>query len=163
MKYLYILITFLYFFFLVCDSPSDNSNNDNNNGNNNDERLVGDSAPSFTEDSLTNRLHIDYTLDTVGAKIKGSLKGSNGDTDGYVFNTGTFSHIDVQVYLNGIKQESSSKVTVTLDALEDDGYSALSGRGYFINAWIQPNMKYVLAVMAFEASDDDYVVEFIGR
>ncbi|MBW1811273.1 MAG: hypothetical protein JRJ87_23990 [Deltaproteobacteria bacterium] len=130
--------------------------------------LLGPNPTLYSEvNDLTNNSHDDseqtgYTLDTEGIKISGSLQSSDSG-DYFRFNTGTFGRIDVQLYVDGEKQGGDNYVAlISLNAFVDDGYSTLSGRGYFINAEIQPSMSYVIGILNTSA-DSDYYLEMKGN
>jgi len=130
--------------------------------------ILGPKPTNYTElNDLTNNSHDDsevtgYTLDTDGIKINGNL--TSGDTGDYFrFNTGTFGRIDVQLYVGGEKQDGGNYVAlVSLNAFVDDGYSTLSGQGYFINASINPNLEWVIGIIN-TAADGEYYLEMKGN
>ncbi|MBW2731694.1 MAG: hypothetical protein JRH20_04830 [Deltaproteobacteria bacterium] len=111
------------------------------------DHIVGADALRYDEqDDTANTLKAGaedtgYTLDEKGIVIWGSF--SPGDTDHYIFNAGSFDRFDLQVFIDGAKAGSS----VSIDAVVDDGYSTLSGQGYFINGGL-PNsgVNYLLKV-----------------
>jgi hypothetical protein len=130
--------------------------------------ILGTNPTLYTElNDLTNNSHDDseqtgYTLDTEGIKISGNLTSSD-TADYFRFNTGTFGRIDIQLYIGGEKQgEGGYVATLSLNAFVDDGYSTLHGNGYFINAWIQPGMSYVIGILN-SAADGEYYLEMKGN
>lgn len=133
--------------------------------------ILGDSAASYVEAAeATNGSEASseitgYTLDLDGLRIDGAFEAAGTTPDYYRFDTGTYSRVDVQVFVAGVKQdEQSSEVRITLNAYVDDGYSTLGGNGYFINAWLSSNganKAYVLGVSG--PAGKSYVIEMKGR
>jgi hypothetical protein len=89
-----------------------------------------------------------YSLDAKGLRISGRFEASAPSYDYFRFRIGTSTRIDVQAFINGVKQdESSSPARLNVNALVDDGYSTLTGNGYFINAGLPvANRDYVLGI-----------------
>lgn len=130
--------------------------------------IVKADAATYTEanesgnNSHENAEDISYTLDDIGMIISGSFESSDPSNDYYKFNTSTFGRMSVQVFIDGVRQESlTNEVNIHLNAFEDDGYSTLTGDGYFINAWIQPDMEYVISITGAEGRNS-YRMEIIG-
>jgi hypothetical protein len=130
--------------------------------------ILGAGAASYTEASeATNGTDpgselTGYTLDAAGLRITGAFEAASPSSDNYRFDTGGLTRIDVQVFVNGTKQnEANYGVAISLDAFVDDGYSTLSGNGYFVNAWMSspPAKAYVLTVTPLTASGTPYTVE----
>jgi hypothetical protein len=105
-----------------------------------------------------------YTLDADGLRIAGAFEASGTTPDQFRFNTGSYKYIDVQVFVDGVKQrEENFRVTISLDSYVDDGYSTLMGHGYFSDAWMSGTMKdYVLAIYGASAAGATYVIELKG-
>jgi hypothetical protein len=104
-----------------------------------------------------------YTLDVDGIRIEGDFEAGSPSNDYYRFDTGAFTHVDVQVFVDGAKQaEANYVVGTTLNAYVDDGYSTLSGHGYFINAWLSGTHKsYVLGISG--PPGKSYAIEMKGH
>jgi hypothetical protein len=65
----------------------------------------------------------------------------------------------VETFVGGM----SHALQISLDAYANDGYSALTGNGYFINAWLSgTNRSYVLGIYG-GTPGASYVVEMKGR
>jgi hypothetical protein len=89
-----------------------------------------------------------YTLDANGLRISGKFEAGTPSTDYFRFHIGTGTRLDVQAYVNGVKQtQAATQARLTLNALVDDGYSTLTGYGNFINAGLPgANRDYVLGI-----------------
>jgi hypothetical protein len=91
-----------------------------------------------------------YTLDVDGLRITGTFAATGTTYDYYRFNTGAYRYVDVQAFVNGVKQDAQNyESTVTLNAFVNDGYSTLTGHAYFVNAWMS-------------GTDRDYVIGISG-
>lgn len=130
--------------------------------------IAGDDAFTYTESAeATNGTKASaedtgYALDAKGIRISGALETGAVTQDVYRFNTSSFGYMDVRTFVEGAAQdEASSVLFLGLDAVADDGYSTLNGNGYFIHAWIQPNMDYAISVSP-SASGASYTLEMRG-
>jgi hypothetical protein len=102
-----------------------------------------------------------YILDTIGLIINGSL-GEN-ETDYFQFNTADLERLNVTVYIEGRAQTTMNhEVYISLDAVDDDGYSSLMGDGYFANAWIQKSMEYSIAIGGLTGTRKEYSIVLQG-
>lgn len=119
--------------------------------------ILGEEAAQYsaTNESTDAPEETGYTLDEAGLSITGSWDG----TRSFVFSTGEHERVNVQIFSDGVAQKSgTSTVTVTLDALLDDGLSTLSGGGYFINAYVTQNTDYVVAISG-DGSDSEFEIQ----
>lgn len=151
--------------------PAENANGTLESGN--EDHIVGSDAASYYEKEDVNNSssskseNVGYTLDKVGLVIHGTFADSAGSVsnDFYKFNTGTFSKINVQVYVDGKKEtEANHLTTISLNAAVDDGYSTLMGNGYFIRGWIQPSKEWLLNILppTGTPASQSYTIELIG-
>lgn len=93
-----------------------------------------------------------YTLDEAGLSIMGNWGDETAHS--FVFETGEFDRINVQVFSDGVVQEQqTATVSVSLDTVEDDGLSTLFGQGYFKNASVTPGTAYVVNISSSEAGE----------
>jgi hypothetical protein len=105
-----------------------------------------------------------YTLDATGLRITGAFEAGSATADAFRFGTGPFTHVDVQLFVNGVKQaEANYTATLTLNSFVNDGYSTLMGNGYFINAWLSGTNKDYVVVVHPGAAGATYVLELKGR
>jgi hypothetical protein len=102
-----------------------------------------------------------YTIDDNGIAISGSLADGQ---DTFILNAGPYSTFHARIFIGGVSQGDTSKVRLRVDAVEDDGYSGLSGYPYFINAHMpNPNVDYYFRVSPEGTFAGDYVLEVIGN
>lgn len=133
--------------------------------------ILGDNAATYVEvaestnSSAASSEVTGYTLDLDGLRIQGTFEPSGPTWDYYRFDTGTFTRVDVQVFVDGVMQnQQNAEVWNSLNAYVDDGYSTLSGQGYFVNAWLSgngTNKAYVLGIGG--PAGKPYVIEMKGR
>ena len=100
-----------------------------------------------------------YTLDANGLRITGAFEPSGTTSDYFRINTGAYTQIDIQAFVNGVKQnEQNFQATISLNSFVNDGYSTLTGNGYFVNAWMSgTNKDYVVGISG--PSGATYVLE----
>ena len=158
-----IAITLVSISLLACSSDSTDSN----------ESTLGSAYQSYTESSEAGNNSegvseiTAYILNTDGIKITGSFEASGVTPDYYRFNTGPYGTVTVHVFIDGIRQyEENSRVTLSLNSFINDGYSTLTGNGYFINASVSPTgispKDYVLGIYSFypgEIAGSNYTIE----
>ena len=89
-----------------------------------------------------------YTLDANGLRISGKFEAGTPSTDYFRFHLGTGTRLDVQAFVDGVKQtQETTQARLTINALVDDGYSTLTGYGKFINAGLPvANRDYVIGI-----------------
>jgi hypothetical protein len=105
-----------------------------------------------------------YTLDATGLRITGAFEAGSATADAFRFGTGPFTHLDLQLFVDGVKQaEANYTATVTLNSFVNDGYSTLTGNGYFINAWLSGTNKDYVVVIHPSAAGAAYVLEIKGH
>jgi hypothetical protein len=105
-----------------------------------------------------------YTLDDKGLIISAAFEAGSPTVDTFRFNTGGYSRIHVQTYVNGVKQvEANFVVSLRMQSFIDDGYSALLGSGYFINASLSSSGDFLIGVFpAAGAAGLSYTVQLVG-
>lgn len=111
-----------------------------------------------------------YVLDADGVQIHGSFEDSAPTSDAYQFNTGTFGGATspdhpgawVQVLIDGRKVGTEDGIFLSLDAVEDDGWSALTG-GSFDTGAVTRGTEYVLNLTSDGSlAGQDYIIEMRG-
>jgi len=129
----------------ACDDSGDGHGGDADGG----AHLVGASpftsseSAEDTNGTTAGAVSTGYTLDADGAVFSGAFEASGPTPDCYRFETGTATDVDVQVFVAGIADEGSpQRVFLSLDAIADDGYSALTGNGYFDSAGVAVGKAY---------------------
>ena len=135
------------------------------------DHIVGTAAVKYTESSETannassTAESTSYSLDTTGIVINGTFEAGTPTSDYYKFNTGTFTKVDVQVFVNGVKDtEESHKTSLSMGAAVYNGYSNLMGSGYFIRAWAESGKDWVIGVIpASTAAGLSYTMEIKGE
>ena len=132
------------------------------------DHIVGSSAIKYTEaDEAGNSASstaeaTSYVLDTTGIVISGSFEAASPTTDWYKFSTSTFSKVDVQVFVNGVKEEEANHTTsLSLKSFVYNGYSSLMGNGYFIRAWVESGKDYVISITG--TAGKTYTLEMKGE
>ncbi|MBL7669726.1 MAG: hypothetical protein JNM39_04515 [Bdellovibrionaceae bacterium] len=132
------------------------------------QHIVGPNPTQYTQKdtraNISSSLAEDtgYTLDHSGLVITGSFEGtaaSAGSKHYYKFNTSTFDSLSAQVFINGLGQtETSQDSFITLFSAVSNGYSHLTGIGYFTGAWIQPLKVWVIGI----STTGNYQIEIVG-
>ena len=125
------------------------------------ESANGSSAPESTG----------YTLEPArGLAVKGSFESASPTPDSFVFNSGDmgtartpgFPGVDIQVVIDG-QARSGAGVSLSLDTVQELGYSSLSG-SYFMNAALITGKDYVLRLNpAASLAGKSYVLELRGH
>ena len=102
-----------------------------------------------------------YTLSVNGAIFSGTFEGSSPTTDCFRFQTSAYSHVDVQVFLDGLGLTGSpGTVFVSIDAVPVDGLSSLFGFDYVNRATVTPSTLYrVCATPQPSAAGMPYTIE----
>jgi hypothetical protein len=149
------------------------SGNGGTGGGGNNESLLGDDPAVYAEgDSGVEGVHrggepTGIRLDSSGLRITGAFDDADDAADYYVFNTGDYERLDVRTFVGGVRQEqANSDVSISLDAVADDGYSAITGRGYFTGAYLVSGKQYEFSISALldaSVAGRAYVIEIKGR
>ena len=87
----------------------------------------------------------EYTQTAEGIAILGNVESGDAPSrDNYLFQTGSFGRVDIQVSTAG---PNALGFNLTLDAFVDDGLSTLNANSYeFKNAFVTPGRSYVISV-----------------
>ncbi|MBF5044529.1 hypothetical protein FGE12_19175 [Aggregicoccus sp. 17bor-14] len=131
------------------DDPQDPAEQGSDNAS-----ILGTNAATFAEANETGNNTeatseaTSYTLDANGLRISGKFEAGTPSTDYFRFHIGTGTRLDVQAFVDGVKQtQETTQARLTINALVDDGYSTLTGYGKFINAGLPvANRDYVIGI-----------------
>jgi hypothetical protein len=139
-------------FLVACGGGGGGSGNQDGGGGS---HIVGATPLTYTESAETTNGDTagsettGYTLDAGGAVITGSFEAGSSTIDCYRFNTGAATDIDVQAFIGGTAEDGDpGRVFISLDAVLDDGSSALTGFGYHDSSWVQANKVWRVCVTA---------------
>jgi hypothetical protein len=113
-----------------------------------------------------------YVLESVGGlAVEGSFEPTSPGADSFLFNSGAlgtlgepgFPGVDIQVVIDGAALDTGEGVSLSLDTVQEFGYSSLSG-SYFMNAALLRGKDYVLRVTPGVAlAGKDYTIEIRGH
>jgi hypothetical protein len=140
--------------------------------------LLGAGATSYAEAQETNNgssaggESTNYVLETEhGIAVTGSFESASPTPDSFVFNSGAmgtarepgFPGADIQVVIDGRALDTGAGESLSLDTVQEFGYSSLSG-AYFKNAALITGKDYVLRVNPSAAlAGKSYTLEIRGH
>lgn len=139
--------------------------------------LLGDDAMSYSEaqesaNGSSAPESTGYTLEpSQGIAVAGSFESASPTPDSFVFNSGEmgtartpgFPGVDIQVVIDGQALINGGGVSLSLDTVQEFGYSSLSGN-YFMNAALITGKDYVLRVNpSASLAGKSYVLELRGH
>jgi len=139
--------------------------------------LLGDGAANHSEaqepsNGSSSAESTGYVLETEhGLAVAGTFESASPTPDSFVFNSGTmgtarepgFPGIDIQVLVEGRPLSTGAGVSLSLDTVQEFGYSSLSG-SYFKNAALITGKDYVLRVSpAASLAGKSYTLEIRGH
>lgn len=140
--------------------------------------LLGAGATSYAEAQETNNGSAaggeptGYVLETEhGIAVTGTFESASPTPDSFVFNSGEmgtprtpgFPGADIQVVIDGRALDTGAGESLSLDTVQEFGYSSLLG-GYFMNAALITGKDYVLRVSPSAAlAGKSYTLEIRGH
>jgi hypothetical protein len=114
-----------------------------------------------------------YSLETAdGLAVTGSFESASPTPDSFVFNSGEmgtarepgFPGVDIQVVIDGRALSNGAGVSLSLDTVQEFGYSSLSGNNYFKNAALITGKDYVVRMTPAAAlAAKSYTLEIRGH
>jgi hypothetical protein len=140
--------------------------------------LLGDGATTYSEaqepsNGSSAAESTGYALETEhGLAVAGTFESASPTPDSFVFNSGEmgtarepgFPGVDIQVVIDGRPLSSGAGVSLSLDTVQEFGYSSLSGNNYFKNAALITGKDYVLRMSpAASLAGKSYTLEIRGH
>lgn len=137
----------------ACSSGSGNNGGQTGNGAGLESILSGNQATYTEQDEENNNARAfaedtGYILNSDGIELKGVLALNSVGTaaDQYLIYSGSSSHIDLQVFVNGVGLKNDApEVETIFDALNDDGVSMLTSNS-FRNIAVFTDTYYLISI-----------------